>query len=1230
MSNADIFSLGFEVDTSAMGQGKAMAEAFAKALYDVQRAMQAEETAARKAGDAERKKAEDTRRAEEAARRAADPHLRLADALGRIGQQAQGLSGQLGGLTNGFMGMGNALNSPQGLQGGLTEIGQRVMALASGLGPLGVGLAVVTGGLLVMGGTVAGTMAALARQQEAFMVLEARLKNVYGSARLASDTFRDLSEMAQRNGLTIDATAESFLRLARNNEAIGLTRNEMLGLTDAVQKLGRISGATQGELAGGLMQFSQALAAGRLNGDELRSIMENLPELAKRIADGLGVSVGQLRAMGAEGQLTSDKIVVALRSQIDEINKEFEGLPDTSEQAFTRVGNAWSRLLAGMGEALNSSDLMVYGLNKIAAIIDGAADAVTPETPEEAYVRIMDNRAKGLGNEGALTILDPFNANKGPQDAELLEIQKKLNEARYEQMIAEEQQSRDRARAPFVTATPVMQDLDKTATETKKITEQIASLEKAYAAFQARPEIFEPQEVERLKLIPGYIAALRTQLEGTKTPLEDYISKTNRMAANLATYGAGGAASLAEEASALMNSAAKAGEAIDIQEALSAVVARRMVATQQATEAMDADIDAQQRMIDAIGKGTQAQIDAEVATKAMAYQLQNFGEEVGPGVEEAVRRYAEKLRELLGIQREAADAQRAYNAEVQLGIEQQVTAAIRAGATAGEVARLRAELQSGLEFGNAVAGDAASVSVGGSAIPTNLQPYFDRASAATGIPAALLAAVAQQESGFRFDAVSPTGARGIMQVLPSTAEDPGYGVTPISRDKLFDPEANIMFGAQYLRGRADSAGLDISNPEDLRKLLRFYNGSDTPMGDKDYDSNVLNRLNGGARAVVASSDVAAERAAQVAAQRIAELEKEAAALRAQAGAGTMTEAQRLAREDQIRKAGEAGQTPEERRALEDAMRAKLEAQDDANVAARLRAIEDETKLMEQQAKLAKLPAREREVELRVLEEINRQKQAGNELTEQEIAALRQKIAAQLEQQDFIDAAQEQADRFREVWNTAAEGIGSALESAMSQALNNGKIEAEDILKGLVADITMAIFRAYVTKPLVDGLTSLIGAQGFVSDEAGVRMGYAHGGVVDAIADETATVMGYAHGGVMGFAAGGVVNSPTLFPMARGAGLMGEAGPEAVLPLKRGADGKLGVGAGGGGGTTVVVNDMRQAPGAEPVEVQESEGPDGQRMLQIMVRDEVRKQVRNGELDKEMRSAFGVQRQLTRR
>jgi phage-related minor tail protein len=124
-------------------------------------------------------------------------------------------------------------------------------------------------------------------------------------------------------------------------------------------------------------------------------------------------------------------------------------------------------------------------------------------------------------------------------------------------------------------------------------------------------------------------------------------------------------------------------------------------------------------------------------------------------------------------------------------------------------------------------------------------------------------------------------------------------------------------------------------------------------------------------------------------------------------------------------------------------------------------------------------------------------------------------------------------------------------------------------------------------------------------------------------------------GLQRFAAGGaftnqIVDQPTYFAFAAGVGLMGEAGPEAIMPLKRGSDGRLGVTANGGGDVQVIVNDMRSSAGAAPVETKTGRGPDGRRMISVMIRDEMRRQIRSGDLDRDMGAVYGNQRQLARK
>lgn len=130
-------------------------------------------------------------------------------------------------------------------------------------------------------------------------------------------------------------------------------------------------------------------------------------------------------------------------------------------------------------------------------------------------------------------------------------------------------------------------------------------------------------------------------------------------------------------------------------------------------------------------------------------------------------------------------------------------------------------------------------------------------------------------------------------------------------------------------------------------------------------------------------------------------------------------------------------------------------------------------------------------------------------------------------------------------------FGSALTSALQAATVGGK-GLDSVLQGLGTRLSNIALSAGL-KPLENMLS---GAVGSLTSGAGSLFAFADGGVA---------------GRVTPFADGGVVSSPTFFPMGGDMGLMGEAGSEAILPLKRGADGSLGVAVGGGGGSQIVFN-----------------------------------------------------------
>jgi hypothetical protein len=142
---------------------------------------------------------------------------------------------------------------------------------------------------------------------------------------------------------------------------------------------------------------------------------------------------------------------------------------------------------------------------------------------------------------------------------------------------------------------------------------------------------------------------------------------------------------------------------------------------------------------------------------------------------------------------------------------------------------------------------------------------------------------------------------------------------------------------------------------------------------------------------------------------------------------------------------------------------------------------------------------------------------------------------------------------REV-NTLSGGISGGLRKAFDGLIFDG-MKLNDALKTVANTIVDSVY-SIAMKPVTNALGGLL-AQG-VSGLMGAGMPFAAGGA-------------FSQGKVMPFARGGVVSSPTTFPMRGGRGLMGEAGPEAIMPLARGPDGRLGVQAGGGRAVNVVMN-----------------------------------------------------------
>lgn len=185
----------------------------------------------------------------------------------------------------------------------------------------------------------AAAIGQMARYSDTMASVHGQLRLVTNSTQQLADVQEKLFDVAQETRVGFQAVVELYAKTARFSGNLGLTQDQLLKTTKATNQAVLLSGANAATAAAGVMQFTQALASGRLQGDELRSILENIPGLAQAIATGLGVTVGELRKLGSEGKLQSKQIIDALLSQADRIDQEFQKLPRTIGQAATQLNN---------------------------------------------------------------------------------------------------------------------------------------------------------------------------------------------------------------------------------------------------------------------------------------------------------------------------------------------------------------------------------------------------------------------------------------------------------------------------------------------------------------------------------------------------------------------------------------------------------------------------------------------------------------------------------------------------------------------------------------------------------------------------------------------------------------------------------------------------------------------------------------------------------------------------
>lgn len=178
---------------------------------------------------------------------------------------------------------------------------------------------------------------------------------------------------AQRSRGEYIATAQTVAKLGMMaGEAFGST-DEIVKFTELINKSFKVGGASKTEQSAGMYQLAQAMASGRLQGDEFRSISENAPMIGKALQQHLGVGAAELKEMSSQGLITADVIKGAMFGMGDEINTMFEQMPMTFADAGTQIKNHAMKSFEGVMEKLseiNNSDFMSTLVNVVTTGID--------------------------------------------------------------------------------------------------------------------------------------------------------------------------------------------------------------------------------------------------------------------------------------------------------------------------------------------------------------------------------------------------------------------------------------------------------------------------------------------------------------------------------------------------------------------------------------------------------------------------------------------------------------------------------------------------------------------------------------------------------------------------------------------------------------------------------------------------------------------------------------------
>lgn len=198
------------------------------------------------------------------------------------------------------------------------------------------------------------------------VTLQARIARLSPSIDVAKETLASLSAIAAQTGNSLSETERLWESLTTALKETGATNSQILGLTSTLQKIDTIGGSSTEEMANALRQFGQSISGGIVRAEEFNSILEQMPELARQIAAGLGISIGDLRKRMLEGKLTAQDALNAIQRQSQSVNEEFDKMPVSIDRAKNSLDVAFKNAINDLNQAIGLTTTLAGLMQSVA------------------------------------------------------------------------------------------------------------------------------------------------------------------------------------------------------------------------------------------------------------------------------------------------------------------------------------------------------------------------------------------------------------------------------------------------------------------------------------------------------------------------------------------------------------------------------------------------------------------------------------------------------------------------------------------------------------------------------------------------------------------------------------------------------------------------------------------------------------------------------------------------